>query len=79
SPLSSALAVPLEFLDEPAGVMSLYRTDRDAFSAAELSLLQAVAQRVGRAWPSSLTLVSTSQEFPVDASTLGLSSPQASD
>lgn len=79
SPLNAALAVPLEFLDEPAGVMSLYRKDRDAFTSAEMSFLQAVAQRVGRAWPSSLTLVSTSQEFSVDPSTLGLSTPQVSD
>ncbi|BDC51675.1 hypothetical protein F183_A39900 [Bryobacterales bacterium F-183] len=53
SPLNAALAVPLEFLNEPAGVLSLYRRDADAFTSAEMSFLQGVAQRVARAWPAA--------------------------
>jgi len=46
--LGSALAVPLESPDGVAGVLSLYRRDRNAFRTQELRVLFSVATRVRR-------------------------------
>ena len=46
--LCSALAVPLDVPAGQCGVLSLYRRERDSFHSSDLTLLQAVASRVGR-------------------------------
>jgi putative methionine-R-sulfoxide reductase with GAF domain len=46
--LGSALAVPLESPDGVAGVLSLYRRERNAFRTQELRVLFSVATRVRR-------------------------------
>jgi putative nucleotidyltransferase with HDIG domain len=49
STLGSALGVPLELFGGINGVLALYRRQRDAFSNAELRLLQSVARKIGKA------------------------------
>jgi diguanylate cyclase (GGDEF)-like protein/putative nucleotidyltransferase with HDIG domain len=46
STLGSALAVPLEAVDSVLGVLTIYRDCRDAFTADDLSLVQATAPRL---------------------------------
>ncbi len=46
SRLRSALAVPLEGIAGPVGVMALYRKQADAFSSEDLRILQVVTARV---------------------------------
>ena len=46
STLRSALAVPLETASGTVGVLALYRTERDAFSAADLRILTAASSRI---------------------------------
>jgi GAF domain-containing protein len=49
SVLRSALAVPLESQERMVGVLSLYRTERDAFSPEHLTRLLALGQVLARA------------------------------
>ncbi|MGB7330596.1 MAG: sensor domain-containing diguanylate cyclase, partial [Terriglobales bacterium] len=44
--LRSTLAVPLEGLNGVVGVLAMYRTDRDAFSADHLRILLAVSSKI---------------------------------
>jgi len=46
TPLRSILAVPLEGLKSVVGVLAMYRTDRDAFSADHLRILLAVSSKI---------------------------------
>jgi len=52
--LRSALAVPLVGLSGAIGVLTLYRTDRDAFSADHLRILLAVTSKVSLALENAL-------------------------
>src|SRR5579859_2264028 len=45
--LRSAVAVPLEGLAGLVGVLAMYRTDRDAFNADHVRILQAVSSKIG--------------------------------
>jgi putative nucleotidyltransferase with HDIG domain len=45
STLQSALAIPLEGLSEVTGVLTIYRTERDAFTKDDLRVLQAMAAK----------------------------------
>ena len=47
--LNSALALPLSGGDQVSGVLTLYRTERDAFTRDDLRLLLAVIGRISRA------------------------------
>jgi GAF domain-containing protein len=49
SVLRSALAVPLESQERMVGVLSLYRTERDAFSPEHLTRLLSLGQALARA------------------------------
>jgi diguanylate cyclase (GGDEF)-like protein/putative nucleotidyltransferase with HDIG domain len=53
-PLRSALAVPLVGLNGTVGVLTLYRTDKDAFSADHLRVLLAVTSKVSLAVENAL-------------------------
>ncbi len=46
TPLRSILAVPLEGINGVAGVLAMYRADRDAFSADHLRILLAVSSKI---------------------------------
>jgi diguanylate cyclase (GGDEF)-like protein/putative nucleotidyltransferase with HDIG domain len=46
SPLHSAIAVPLEGLNGVVGVLAMYHTDRDAFTADHLRILLAISSKV---------------------------------
>jgi GAF domain-containing protein len=48
SVLRSALSVPIHGPDGVRGVASLYRQERDSFSPEQLSLLQTIADKLGR-------------------------------
>ena len=49
STLGSAMAVPLDSLMGVAGVVALYRRDRDAFSKNELRALELIASKISKA------------------------------
>jgi diguanylate cyclase (GGDEF)-like protein/putative nucleotidyltransferase with HDIG domain len=55
STLRSALAVPLNGVNGPLGVMALYRGDRDAFSKENLRILLAISPKVALAVETALT------------------------
>jgi len=55
STLRSALAVPLNGVNGPLGVMALYRADRDAFSKENLRILLAISPKVALAVETALT------------------------
>ena len=55
STLRSALAVPLNGINGPIGVMALYRADRDAFSKENLRILLAISPKVALAIENALT------------------------
>jgi len=46
SPLHSAIAVPLEGVNGVVGVLAMYHTDRDAFTADHLRILLAISSKV---------------------------------
>ncbi len=52
--LSSALAVPLEGLDGVVGVVTLYRSEKDAFSKDHLRVLLAVSSKIALAIENAL-------------------------
>jgi diguanylate cyclase (GGDEF)-like protein len=52
--LRSALAVPLEGLNGVVGVLAMYRTDRDAFSADHLRVLLAVSSKIALSMENAL-------------------------
>jgi diguanylate cyclase (GGDEF)-like protein/putative nucleotidyltransferase with HDIG domain len=54
STLRSALAVPLDGLNGSIGVMTLYRSDRDAFSRDHLRILLAISSKVSLAVENAL-------------------------
>jgi len=54
SKLHSAMGVPLESGDGVMGVITLYRSDRDAFSRAELRVLMAVRSKLSMTLTSAL-------------------------
>ena len=54
SPMSSALAVPLEGLDGVIGVLTLYQAEKDAFNADHLRILLAVSLKMGLAIENAL-------------------------
>jgi diguanylate cyclase (GGDEF)-like protein/putative nucleotidyltransferase with HDIG domain len=62
STLRSALAVPLNGVNGPLGVLALYRAERDAFSKENLRILVAISSKVGMAIENALNhrLVETS-------------------
>jgi diguanylate cyclase (GGDEF)-like protein/putative nucleotidyltransferase with HDIG domain len=55
STLRSALAVPLNGVNGPLGVMALYRGERDAFSKENLRILLAISPKVALAVETALT------------------------
>jgi diguanylate cyclase (GGDEF)-like protein/putative nucleotidyltransferase with HDIG domain len=55
STLRSALAVPLNGINGPIGVMALYRSERDAFSKENLRILLAISPKVALAVETALT------------------------
>lgn len=55
STLRSALAVPLNGVNGPLGVMALYRAERDAFSKENLRILLAISPKVALAVETALT------------------------
>jgi len=55
STLRSALAVPLNGVNGPIGVMALYRAERDAFSKENLRILLAISPKVALAIENALT------------------------
>ncbi|HEX4278252.1 MAG TPA: HD domain-containing phosphohydrolase [Bryobacteraceae bacterium] len=55
STLRAALAVPLNGVNGPLGVMALYRADRDAFSKENLRILLAISPKVALAVETALT------------------------
>jgi diguanylate cyclase (GGDEF)-like protein/putative nucleotidyltransferase with HDIG domain len=54
STLRSALAVPLNGLNGPLGVLALYRAERDAFSKENLRILVAISPKVAMAIENAL-------------------------
>lgn len=62
STLRSALAVPLNGVNGPLGVLALYRAERDAFSKENLRILIAISSKVAMAIENALNqrLVETS-------------------
>jgi len=54
TPLLSALAVPLEGVHAPLGVLALYRSEADAFTAEHLRVLQAITYKVSRSMENAL-------------------------
>ena len=54
SHLRSALAVPLEGLAGVAGVLTLYRSEADAFTREHLRILQAISSKAGLALENAL-------------------------
>jgi diguanylate cyclase (GGDEF)-like protein len=52
--LASALSVPLEGLERVIGVVSLYRSEKDAFSNDDLRVLQAITSKMAVAIENSL-------------------------
>ena len=52
--LRSAVAVPLAGLNGTLGVMTLYQTDRDAFSSDHVRVLQAISSKVSLAMENAL-------------------------
>jgi len=63
--LNSALAVPLEDASGVVGVLSLYRTERDAFARDQLRILQAITSKIAVVVRNSLMY----QQATVTAST----------
>lgn len=55
STLRAALAVPLNGVNGPIGVMALYRADRDGFSKENLRILLAISPKVALAVETALT------------------------
>jgi len=54
STLRSALAVPLDGVSSPVGVLALYRSERDAFSKENLRILLAISSKVASAVENAL-------------------------
>jgi diguanylate cyclase (GGDEF)-like protein len=54
STLRSALSVPLEGVNEVAGVLTLYRMQADAFSRDNLRILMAISSKVGLSLENAL-------------------------
>jgi len=52
--LRSAVAVPLIGLNGTLGVMTLYRTDRDAFSSDHVRVLQAISAKISMAMENAM-------------------------
>jgi diguanylate cyclase (GGDEF)-like protein len=52
--LRSALAVPLEGLNGPVGVLALYQTEPDAFTSDHLRVLQVITSKVALAMENAL-------------------------
>ena len=69
SRLEAALAVPLEGDHGISGVLTLYRSTRDAFSRDELRLLQSVGPRLTRVIQEAVKFSETSNAAATDALT----------
>jgi len=54
TPLRSALSVPLDSPEATVGVLSLYHTDKEAFTSDHLRILLAISSRIGLAIENAL-------------------------
>ena len=68
STLRSALAIPLEGLNGTIGVLTLYRADRDAFTADHLRILRVVSSKASLAIENALKF----RQAEISATTDGL-------
>ena len=67
--LRSALSLPLEGPDSLVGVLTLYRTEKDAFTTDHLRLLQAVTYKMAQAIQNALQFSQAQTNATMDALT----------
>ena len=76
SGLRSAIAVPLEGLEDIVGVLTLYRGERDAFTRDHLRILQGISSKIGFSVENALRFKHASDSSTSDELT-GLMNAQA--
>jgi diguanylate cyclase (GGDEF)-like protein/putative nucleotidyltransferase with HDIG domain len=67
--LRSALAVPLAGVDQPVGVLALYRADRDSFQRDHQRVLQSIAAKLGIAVSHALEHAESKRQLGADTVT----------